>query len=141
MSVFLWQCANCGADNSGLVGEERRCPYCAVGIDLATLAADPPAEQPSMERGYVDEDGVPCLPPRATISRGSDRRDNPLINVCVYATAGERIDVSVTNVALNPIAIRIGGEYSTNKVGVYMGADEAVRLYALLGAALQEIGR
>lgn len=64
-------------------------------------------------------------------------RKNPAINVAVYVTQDEEVAVDVCDCTLNPIAVRIGEQYSTNAVKLFLSVEKAQRLHTALALALQ----
>lgn len=67
------------------------------------------------------------------------RCKKPAINVNVYITCDEVIDVCHHNISdLNPFCVRIGAQYDTTQTLLHMSRAQAENLYRALGAALQD---
>jgi hypothetical protein len=64
---------------------------------------------------------------------------DPRIVASVYVSNDEEIAVGTCDVALNPITIRIGGEYSVNTLGLYMSLSQARRLMTKLQGVLNPL--
>jgi len=63
---------------------------------------------------------------------------DPKINVNVYVVADDEIDVDTCECDLNPVRVRVGRQYSTNALRVFLSLANAEKLYALLGFCLRD---